>query len=155
MDARRATRQVRGLVSVGTVGTVAAALLAGGCTSYTKKTLYEGGPRTLGPDQPDVGAADSNAARLGSLPGTVQSSFNRDFAGATVTQVRMEPTGTGSMFYRIVFIQDGRPSQVVYRSDGRDLADNGETVIVRDDDNFVPIAKPDSRTTPPPTRDIQ
>lgn len=153
MITRRALRALRGLGALPglvLVATVAAALWAAGCTSYTKKTLYEGGPRTLGPDQPDVTATQSNSARLASLPGPVQSAFGRDYADATITRVQMEPTGTGAMFYRIVFIHDGRPGQVVYRPDGRDIADAGDgTVIVRDDESFVPIRPPPSPTTAP------
>ena len=134
-------------------GTIVAALLAGGC-GYSEKMLNAPGPRASGPDQPDVTAAASNSARLQSLPGPVQSAFGHEYAGATVTRVRMEPTGTGAMFYRIVYIQEGKPGQVVYRSDGRETGGGDAGVIVRDEE-FVPVTRPAEPTRGPTSRDFQ
>ena len=85
---------------------VTAALLLGGCAKKPPATALE---------QQQA----ANLARLELAPPEVQRSFLRTFPTAAITEdVQIHPSGTGLTLYRIVFIDRGKPGNVLYHSDG-------------------------------------
>ena len=67
----------------------------------------------------------ANLVRLELAPPAVQRSFLRTFPDAAITDVQLQPTGTGLTLYKIVYIDRGRPGNVVYHSDGTILRSPG------------------------------
>ena len=84
---------------------VATALLIGGCAKKPPPTAVEQ-------------QREANLARLEITPPEVQRSFLRTFADAAISDVQLQPTGTGLILYKIVYINRGQPGNVVYHSDG-------------------------------------
>ncbi len=68
----------------------------------------------------------ANLTRLEITPPEVQRSFLRTFPTAAITDLQLQPTGTGLTLYKIVYIDRGRPGNVVYHSDGTILRAPGE-----------------------------
>src|SRR5687768_1030055 len=68
----------------------------------------------------------ANLARLEIAPPEVQRSFLRKFPNAAITDVQLQPTGTGLTLYKIVYIDRGKAGNVVYNSDGTILRAPGE-----------------------------
>ena len=84
---------------------VTAALLLGACARKEPATALEQ-------------QQQANLTRLEITPPEVQRSFLRTFPTAAITDVQLQPTGTGLTLYKIVYIDRGRPGNVVYHSDG-------------------------------------
>jgi hypothetical protein len=61
---------------------------------------------------------DANLTWLERTPPEVQRSFLRTFPDAAITDVQLQPTGTGLILYKVVYINRGQPGNVVYHSDG-------------------------------------
>jgi hypothetical protein len=84
---------------------VTAALLFGGCAKKPPPTAVEQ-------------QREANLARLENAPPEVQRSFMRTFPDAAITDLQLQPTGTGLTLYKIVYINHGQPGNVVYHFDG-------------------------------------
>jgi hypothetical protein len=91
---------------------VTLALLLGGCAKKPPPTAVEQ-------------QREANLARLEIAPPEVQRSFLRTFPDAAITDVQLQPTGTGLTLYKIVYINRGQPGNVVYHSDGTILRSPG------------------------------
>jgi hypothetical protein len=84
---------------------VTVALFVGGCAKKPPPTAVEQ-------------QREANLARLEYTPPEVQRSFLRTFPDAAITNVELQPTGTGLTLYKIVYINRGQAGNVVYHSDG-------------------------------------
>lgn len=138
---RQLTRKL-GFVSVLAAGF--AALASAGCQyvpfyHYSEKKLNAPGERASGIDAPHVSVEMANSAQLRAVPLQVQHAFALDYGGAAVTAVQRVPSGTGGMFYKIIYIENGTPGQAVYRDDGSSAA-AGEGVVILPEPGEVPIA---------------
>jgi hypothetical protein len=91
---------------------VATTLLIGGCAKKPPATAVEQ-------------QRDANLTWLERTPPEVQQSFLRTFPEAAITDVQLQPTGTGLILYKIVYINRGQPGNVVYHSDGTILRSPG------------------------------
>ena len=89
-----------------------AALLLGGCAKKPPPTALE---------QQQA----ANLTRLEIAPPEVQRSFLRTFPNAAITDVQLQPTGTGLTLDKIVYIDRGQAGNAVYHSDGTLLRSPG------------------------------
>jgi hypothetical protein len=96
---------------------------------------------------PDVEQAQYNMQAMNGLPAGVQASFLRDHPDAAITSVQQVPSGTGLMFYRVAYLEDGLGGVMMYRSSGVDL-DPPPTIIRRGDDYGRPPVKYAPSTQP-------
>jgi hypothetical protein len=152
---------MRRLISkCGLVGILAAALSSSGCQfyQYSEKKLNAPGERASGTDAPHVSVEMANSAQFRAVPLRIQHSFALDYGGAAVTRVEMVPTGTGAMFYKITYIENGTPGQAVYHDDGT-AADASLGVVIIPEPSLVPItplpAEPATQPTGTAARDFQ
>jgi hypothetical protein len=126
-------------------------LLAAGCghkklhpqereyTKYERKTLFT--PYTPPMDEdvvmaPELQQRDFNDVRLRSLPAGVQSRFGRDLDGAQVLRVEQVPSGVGPMLYRVVYLRDGFPGEMIYQAGGDPVHDDGSVQSVDPDEAY-------------------
>ena len=80
-------------------------LLLGGCAKKPPPTAVEQ-------------QRQANLTRLEITPPEVQRSFLKTFPDAAITDVQLQPTGTGLTLYKVVYINRGQPGNVVFHSDG-------------------------------------
>jgi hypothetical protein len=73
-------------------------------------------------NKPSATAAEqqraANLARLEIATPEVRQAFLREFPDAAITDVQIQPTGTGLTLYKVVYVNHGKPGNVVYHSDG-------------------------------------
>jgi hypothetical protein len=119
----------------------AGALLCCGCQfyHYSEHTLNAPGEQASETDAPRVTVDMANSAQFRAVPLQVQHAFALDYGDASVTCVQMIPTGTGGMFYKIGYIENGTPGQAVYHADGATAAAS-EGVVILPEPGEVPIA---------------
>jgi hypothetical protein len=149
---------------------LAGSLLAGlaGCQAYhySEKKLYGPGERASETDAPHVSVEMANSAQFRAVPLQIQHAFTLDYGDAAVTSVQMLPTGTGGMFYKIAYIENGTPGQAVYHTDGTPAAADSGVVVLPDPSEVklppvpaelpgVPTTEPIAHPTVPATKDFQ
>jgi hypothetical protein len=151
--------RLAGALAVG----LAAVAVSGGCQylpfyRYSQKMLYAPGERASETDAPHVSVGMANSAQFRAVPLQVQHAFALDYAGAAVTGVQRVPTGTGGMFYKIAYIENGTPGQAIYQDDGASTATD-QGVVVIPESSLVPIsplpAEPSTQPTGSAARDFQ
>ena len=108
-------------------------------TKYERKTLFT--PYTPPMDEdvvmaPDLEQREFNDVRLRSLPAGVQARFGRDLEGAQILRVEHIPSGSGPMLYRVVYLQDGVPGEMIYKAGGGPVHDYGSVQSVDPDEAY-------------------
>jgi hypothetical protein len=138
-----------------------------GCQAYhySDKMLSAPGERAAETDAPQVTVEMANSAQFRAVPLQVQHAFALDYGGAAVTSVQMLPSGTGAMYYKIAYIENGRPGQAVYHADGSTTGADAGVVVLPDPSEVqlppVPAELPAVPTEPatqpavPATKDFQ
>jgi hypothetical protein len=71
-------------------------------------------PDTLASPPPPVNQDLYNLSQLNNFPAEVRAAFSRDFPHSGVSSASVTGAETGPALYRIVYIQNGQPHEVMY-----------------------------------------
>ena len=110
-------------------------LAGAGCSSswrYSEKMLSAPGERASATDTATVSVQQANSAHFIGVPIQVQNAFETEYGNAAVTRVSMIPSGTGEMYYQVVYIADGHSGEAVYFADGRSAAPSSGTIVTEE-----------------------
>ena len=136
----KALAEVFGLV------TAVAAFGSVGCQSHDTAPPPPDAPheRAINPDPRNA----SRRLAFGDLPAPVRDAFRQEHPRADVTDAGVQTTRPGTVFYSVVYKQDGIVGEAGYREDGSRVDAAAATVLTHPP--VTPVAPPPAVVVPPP-----